>query len=511
MIVLGSRARHAAARLGPAAHDLARAGYHLFHEEHLDAAMDPTASYSPLAMEALQALARTCDETVPAIDGDSDVGKTWREPFSRLSFMTREENGEVFLNWTGSGKFKPWIEKLTQIHTPSVYGGDGASDHLHDIVSLCSDGLATISGGRLVPTNTGRAFLGLIGDSVHDRDLLLRWRQSGDAMAGENDFPAIDRWLASKFRRLKRRVAALPSSPLTEAGHHWRARFKNKLVIRGHRIDASGWSMEERRAITATIRSTNEGVPQREQAMGVIATDDPFEAEDVPVAFWFGKPLGIVPEARGHSWQYNCNLDTTSIDERLIETDRLPIQLRSHEALMRTPAFIAVGTQEDEDEFLTLPHRIPMTNGQMLVPLYFGKVVFPEDASRWRRNAVINGSENQRTRIADRDHSADMSDPIRLIWRYLPNSSEKEEGYLVGMRVGFGVMRSGVSFNRECEALFDVPEATWEMPVTDLTGDGTIADELSRIEAALWCGISRPPRRVTEIRRKGDVITLALN
>jgi hypothetical protein len=515
MIVLGSRARYAAARLGPGAEGLAAAGYHLFHEEHEDGRMDPTASFSPFAMEALQALARITDETIPAIESD-DIGKKWREPFSRLPFMTCGENGEVFLNWTGSGKFKPWIEKLTQIHNPPEYGGNSASDHMHDLASLYTDGLAAVSNGRLVPTNTGRAFLEFIGDSVRDPDLLLRWRQSGDAMARENDFPAIDRWLASKFRRLKRKVSALPSSPLTEAGHHWRTRTRNKLVIRGHRINATEWTLEERRAIASTILSAHEDVPLREQAMGVVTTDDPFEAEDVPVAFWIGKPLAIVPAARGHAWQYNCNLDTTSIDDRLVETRRIPIMLRNHEGLKGAPAFIAVGTEEDEDDYLTLPHHLPMTTAHALVALYFGKAVFPEDMSRWRQNEIISRIENQRSgtydRIYDGDHPADLSDPIRCVWRHRPGSFEKENGFLVGMRVGFGVMKPGAPFsNVECGAVFQIPEASWEMPVTDLEGDALIDDDLRRTEPALWCGISRTLRRVKSITREGDVLNLELD
>lgn len=360
MIVLGSRARFAAARLGPGSANLASAGYHLFHEEHEDRGMDPSASFSPFAMEALQAIADSSGATVPALEGE-EVGKKWRDPFSRLPFMTRGENGEVFLNWTGSGKFKPWIEKLTQIYNPPVYGGAAASDHLHDLASLCSDGLATFSNGSVVPTNTGRAFLNIIGDSVRDPDLLLRWRQSGDVIAGENDFPAIDRWLASKFRRLKRKVVGLPSSPLTEVGHHWRTRERNKLVIRGHRIDVAEWSPSERKSIAGAILAANEGVPLREQAIGVIATDDPFEAEDVPAAFWVGKCLGIVPANRGHAWQYNCNLDTTSIDDCLVDTERLPVELRNHGTLKTAPGFIATGTEDDEDEFIALPHPISRT------------------------------------------------------------------------------------------------------------------------------------------------------
>jgi hypothetical protein len=516
MIVLGSRARHAAARLGPNPAVLAMSGYRLFHEEHEDADMDPTASFSPFAIEALQVLAETSSKTITVTEGDNAIGKKWREPFSRLPFMIREENGEVFLNWAGSGKFKPWVEKLTQIHNPPVYGANGVADHMHDLASLYTDGLATVWNGQLVPTNTGRAFLDIIGDSVRDPDLLLRWRQSSDVMAGEDDFPAIDRWLAGKFRRLKRKVAALPSSPLTEAGQHWRTRERNELVIRGHRVDAAEWSLQERKTIADAIRSANEGVPLRDQAMGVIRADDPFETEDVPVAFWIGKCLGIVPANRGHAWQYNCNLDTTSIDGRLVEIDRLPLQLRGHEALKGTPAFIATGTEEEGDDFLLLPHHLPMTSAHALVALYYGKAVFPEDMSRWRQNELISGIEKQRgptfKRAYEGAHPADLSDPIRCIWRYRPDSPEKEEGFLVGVRVGFAVMKPGAPFsNRECGAIFQVPEALWAMPATDLADDPMIRDDLSRTETALWCGISRTLRRVTTIIREGNVVNLELD
>ncbi|MNU27000.1 hypothetical protein D3C71_153850 [compost metagenome] len=511
MIVLSSRARFAAARLGPGAADLASAGYHLFHEEHEDRGMDPSASFSPFAIEALQAIAATSDVTVPAMEAQ-DVGKKWREPFSRLPFMACGENGEVFLNWTGSGKFKPWIEKLTQIHNPPVYDGAAVSDHLNDLASLCSDGLATFSNDHVVPTNTGRAFLDIIGDSVRDPDILLRWRQSGDAIAGEGDFPAVDRWLASKFRRLKRKVAALPSSPLTEAGQHWRTRERNKLVIRGHRIDAAEWSLQERKAIAGTIRSSNEGVPLHEQAMGVITTDDPFEAEDVPVAFWIGKCLGVVPANRGHAWQYNCNLDTTSIDGSLVDTERLPVELRRHEALTKAPGFVTTGTEYDEDAFITLPQHLTSTRGGHLVPVYYGKAVFPDDMARWRQNRIIQEIEGHRSVIVDRDHPADLDDPIRLVWRYGPDAPNKEQGFLVGMRVGFGTMNPGTKTTPlSCSAVLHVPEDSWEMPVTGLADDSLIADDLNRVEPSLWCGVNRPMRRVTAIRKDGSDVTLELD
>lgn len=511
MIVLGSRARHAAARLGPGSANLASAAYHLFHEEHEDPVMDPSASFSPFAIEALQLLARTTDTTIPAMEGDYSV-KNWREPFSRLPFMTCKENGEVHLNWAGSGKLKPWIEKLTHIHNPPVYGGSSASDHMHDLASLYASGLATILNGELVPTNTGRAFLDIVGDSVHDPDLLLRWRQSGDVMASEDDFPAVDRWLASKFRRLKRRVAALPSSPLTEASHPWRTRAKNKLVVRGFRIDAAEWDPQQRNEIASAIHRANDGLPRSKQSMGVVMTDDPFEPEEAPIAFWFGRPLAIVPAARGHSFQYNCNLDTASIDDHLIEPDCLPIQLRGHDGLTRIPGYVAIGTEDEEDEFLTLPQHIPMKDGRSLVSLYFGKAVFP-DLSRWRRNTVIDGIERQRSRLEDRDHSADLSDPIRGVWRYVPKGTDKEEGFLVGMRVGFGVLTHGTpggSLN-ECHAVLQAPEASWKMPVTALDQDAEIDGDLSRIEASLWCGgVNNHLRRVTSIEMDGEVTILKL-
>jgi hypothetical protein len=512
MIVLGSRARHAAARLGPNPAVLAMSGYRLFHEEHEDASMDPTASFSPFAIEALQVLAGTSSKTITVTEGDNAIGKKWREPFSMLPFMIREDNGEVLLNWTGSGKFKPWTEKLTQIHNPPVYGGSAASDHMHDLASLYTDGLATVWNGHLVPTNTGRAFLDIIGDSVRDPDLLVRWRHSSDVMAGEDDFPAVDRWLASKFRRLKRKVAALPSSPLTEAGQHWRTHPRNKLVIRGHRIDANEWTLQKRKAIASTILSANEGVPLREQTIGVITTDDPFETEDVPVAFWIGKPLGIVPAARGHAWQYNCNLDTTSIDDCLIAADRLPIELRNHEALKKAPGFIETGTEDEEDTFLTLPHLLEATHVRGLVAIYFGKVIFPDDVEKWRQNRLIQEIEGQRSFIEDRNHPADSDDAIRLVWRYGRDAPNKEEGFLVGMRVGFGMVNVGTRTTPlSCSAVIHVPEDSWMMPVTGLADDALIADDLDRIEPALWCGISRPMRRVTAIRKDGNGLTLELD
>jgi hypothetical protein len=248
--------------------------------------------------------------------------------------------------------------------------------------------------------------------------------------------------------------------------------------------------------------------------MGVIATDDPFEAEDVPVAFWFGKPLGIVPEARGHAWEYNCNLDTTSIDECLIEADRLPVQLRNHDGLRGAPAFVAVGTEEDEDAFLALPHHIPMkTHARSLVPIYFGKAVFPEDMSRWRQNKTIAELEDQQSRINDRAHSADLSDSIRLVWRYRRDGAEKEEGFLVGMRVGFGLMNVGIllSSDLSCNAVIQIPEASWAMPVTELSGDALIDEYLRTTEPAIWCGVSRSLRRVKSISKEGDIVRLELD
>ncbi len=511
MIVLGSRARHAAARLGPDAAALASCGYHLFHEEHEDPDMDPTASFSPFAMEALQVIARTTDETIAANAGDIDGGKEWREAFSQLPFMTRKPEGEVFLNWVGSGKFSPWIQKLTQIHNPPVYNGKAASDHLIDLASLYTSGLVTISNGSVVPTNTGRAFLDIVGDCVHDPDLLLRWRSSDDVIASEDDFPAIDRWLASKFRRLKRKVAALPSSPLTEAGHHWRTRAKNKLVVRGFRIDAAEWNPEEQKEIAAAIRHANAGRHQSEQSMGVIMTDDPFELGEVPIAFWFGRPLAIIPDARGYRFQYNCNLDTGSIDDHCIEPDRLPVLLRHHDCLKGSPGFVTVKTDEEEEEFLTLPQHIPMENARNLVAVYFGKVIYPDDMTKWRRNSVINEIENQHNQfIEDRGHAAEQSDPICAIWRHRrPNGVE--DGFLVGMRVGFGDLAYGMSDTNECRAIIEVPEVSWEIPSTDLDGDAAIAYDLSQAEASLWCGgRNHSPRRVVSIRREGKVTILEL-
>ncbi|NTF18258.1 hypothetical protein G6L37_07545 [Agrobacterium rubi] len=511
MIVLGSRARHAAALMGPHPAMLARSGYRLFNEEHEDAAMDPTAAFSPLAIGVLQILDQSAGPIISAAEGEPNLGKKWREPFSKLPFMSCKADGEVFLNWTGSGKFDPWIEKLTQINNPPVYGTEGASEHLHDIASLYTEGLATVHNGRVVITNTGKAFLDILDDSVRDPDLLLRWRQSSDVIAGEEDFPAIDRWLATKFRRLKRRVAALPSSPLTEPGHHLRIKPRNVIAIRGYRIAADKWSLEERTKIATAVESANEGIPLREQSVGIITSDDPFDKDEVPVAFWVGRCLAVVPSERGFAWQYNCNLDTTSIDAHLFQPDRLPVQLRDLTALTLRPTFIGVDTEELEDEFLTLPQHIPMATGRSLAGLYFGKAVFPKDMSKWRQNAIIKEIENPQNECYGGRHPADPSEPVRCIFRYKADSSEKEPGFLVGMRVGFAVLKGeSLLSDKVCEAVMEIPEASWEMPIVDFFGDPAISEELEQVEPALWYGFSQPIQRVTSIRRDGGTVTLEL-
>jgi hypothetical protein len=132
--------------------------------------------------------------------------------------------------------------------------------------------------------------------------------------------------------------------------------------------------------------------------------------------------------------------------------------------------------------------------------------------ARWRQNRIIQEIEGHRSVIVDRDHPADLDDPIRLVWRYGPDAPNKEQGFLVGMRVGFGIMNPGTKTTPlSCSAVLHVPEDSWEMPVTGLADDALIADDLNRVEPSLWCGVNRPMRRVTAIRKDGSDVTLELD
>lgn len=507
MIVLGSRARFVAAQFGEDVAYETSAGYHLFHEESHDVMADPAQQFTPFSIEALRLISQ---QRPTAQVSYEDVDRVWKDALSRLEFMRRSDDGSVHLEWAGSGKFAPWREKVAGLNDK----GGTVGDQLTDLMSLYTSGLITIVDGEVAITPNGRAFVQILGNTVTDPDLLLRWRTAEGIVASERDIPAIDRWLSSHFRALKRKVASFPPSPLTEPGLRWKIPARNRLVVRGHRIDSADLTSPQIRELTKSINENNRALGLSDQRVGFVFSEDPFDQSERPTGFWFGRPLGIVPIERGHAFQYNCNVDLSLIDKDLYLAD-LPSWIRGRKEVASPPSFLSIETEEHEGEFVKLPHRIPMKNGRAIVPVYFGKAVFP-DLATWRSNGIIGGIEAARFRSYDRAHPADLADPIRCVERRTiedsnePWMTKDEQGYLVGMRIGFGVLKDRDDKELTCEALLEVDEDLWAVPETELSHDKAIAADLARTEPAIWVGIPHKLRRVASVNRTGRYFRLDL-
>lgn len=151
---------------------------------------------------------------------------------------------------------------------------------------------------ELLLTKKGQEFLDIIGTSLDDPDVLLRWRDPESGVWPDDAVPAIDRWLHRAFRAVKRRVSGLPSSPKVELPPLPRSRYEDTRhrVIYGaiKRIPKAMLSNSGVARRIAEIEALTSSLPFKDRRFGVGRSSRCMGYDDTPFIFWAGVPVGIL-------------------------------------------------------------------------------------------------------------------------------------------------------------------------------------------------------------------------
>ena len=164
---------------------------------------------------ALQLLHLVNDETpLNGISGGHEG--IWYQEDSRESELLipgtsalNNETGMIYRTQKGSGVHEPLITGplfMFNMINPK-------SPERETLMHLSNAGLVKFHkdmGWRTTPA--GYAFLELLGPATRDADVLLRWRKPDGRIGGPENAAAMDRWLVSVFRAVKRHVQHLPAS-----------------------------------------------------------------------------------------------------------------------------------------------------------------------------------------------------------------------------------------------------------------------------------------------------------
>lgn len=167
----------------------------------------------PFALQALYMLREL--NTLPLMDLKDAFPAFKLSSRANLTFPLVQAGG--LLTWPGSGKHDMLSIKLGDDSNPEALTWNRAIHSLLTcgLVAIARDDMrdefAVVSGADLRLTKRGAALLDLLPADCHDLDLPLRWRTPEGLMGADADVPAMDRWLTTFFRKLKRAVQDLPA------------------------------------------------------------------------------------------------------------------------------------------------------------------------------------------------------------------------------------------------------------------------------------------------------------
>lgn len=215
-----------------------------------------------------------------------------------------EEGGSVDLRYDGTGRFPAITAANLKLRQKKFESLDPRwplqFEDMEDVVhTLRLWRLAALDeNGDLLLTKKGRDFLHIVGTSLDDPDVLLRWRDPESGAWPDDAVPAIDRWLHRAFRAVKRRVSGLPSSPKVEIPPLPRARYEDTRhrVIYGaiKRIPKAMLSTPDVARRIAEIEALTSSLPFKDRRFGIGRSSRCMGYDDTPFIFWAGVPVAIL-------------------------------------------------------------------------------------------------------------------------------------------------------------------------------------------------------------------------
>jgi hypothetical protein len=381
MLAIGGRATFQAAR----EHDapgLVWFGGRLYNQERPDDDSDPNALVTPAALLLLQAIA-DAGSTVDLLAPDDYAQQDFPRTLAIQPFMRRDGDDLVF-EWVGSGKY-PAIRKVSARWRGLSFSfkQEGSDEHYPSVWSWLSwGGYVALYNGRTFITPVGRRYLDLLGCDMVDHDVILRWRKGDGRIAGEDDIPAMDRWLHSKFRALKRRVSGLPSSPFSEPGIPV-AIPKNKLVVRGYKYDIDHLTESARVALVARIERVSDGIPLARRKIGIIRNPSQLSREEAATGIWVGFALETMKLTQDLRLRFNENSDMRQYDDRLDQRlAAMPPELAT--AKRQGPRFIVTFAGQEELGRTTVKQKVALDADVPFGRLIYGKAAYIDDLDDWR-------------------------------------------------------------------------------------------------------------------------------
>jgi hypothetical protein len=320
-----------------------------------------------------------------------------------------EIDGRYRLNWTGSGKYPAWTLDLGVVPDYSQGGPEGViAPHTHPIFeyfgNLVMHGLIALTDGQITITSEGLKFLAYLGPETDDADLLVRWRTSSGEMGTPSDIPAMDRWMNRAFRAMKRRVASLPASPMTEDDAPpllVSNEGENVLAIRGLLFPINDELMRNKDVaeFVAQIASSERGAPLQDLRMGTIIDTDSLGMDPKILGIWIGVPVGVFDRADIAQERVCMFRDTSSADDVAVQlVAQVPAALQPY-AHREIDLITMVKTDRPPCRYLPLPLKIEISDGDIVGDVVKGQVLVVDDIKSFdddlHRHAVMQGYYRQ--------------------------------------------------------------------------------------------------------------------
>jgi hypothetical protein len=216
-------------------------------------------------------------------------------------FSTYDSASDTYsIRVTGSGTYPEiFLESLGFSHSHCRAMGSPLlfEDYRLTLAWLSTYGYAHLDNSnafRLTPM--GKRLLDVLGPSLNDPDIFLRWRDAATGHWRSDAIPAIDRWINRAFRAVKRRVAGLPSAPVIERPvPDWDTPGDGREVIFGRfkRIDKTQLSDTAFKNLVEHVESLSRSVSFKDREFGISRDTLTVDGDDTPYLFWVGVPIGI--------------------------------------------------------------------------------------------------------------------------------------------------------------------------------------------------------------------------
>lgn len=229
-----------------------------------------------------------------------DSGPVMDLPFIRPS----PDHARLDLSYQGTGSYKSIAADGLVFDVISLHRTDPKwplqFDNLDDV--LCSLRwwrlVIMTEAGEMRLTSKGVRFLEIIGTSLDDPDMHLRWIDPSTGFWSPNAIPRIDRWLHKAFRAVKRRVAGLPAAPVVEVPKtkwpKWGERRFQVVYGRFKRISREMLADTEMAERIRQLDAASRSLPFRKRRFGIGRDSSCLGYEKTPFIFWVGLPVGVL-------------------------------------------------------------------------------------------------------------------------------------------------------------------------------------------------------------------------